>query len=65
MRDRLHLDAGRSSLRDVEQIGDDLELGDRLAAELRLPEAAEPDLLRDLLAVEVELKLRRRGRRPG
>src|SRR5437899_1908634 len=37
-RDSLHLDADRAALRDVEEVGDDLELGDRLAAELRLAE---------------------------
>ena len=62
-RDRLHLDAERAALRDVEQVGDDLELGDRLAAELRLAEARAGDLLRDLLAVEIQLELRDRARR--
>ena len=57
LRDRLHLDAGRSALRDVEHVRDDLEFGDRLAAELRLAEAGAGDLLRDLLAVEVQLEV--------
>ncbi len=56
-RDRLHLDAERAALRNVEQVGDDLELGDRLAAELRLAEARPGHLLRDLLAVEIQLEL--------
>ena len=55
-RHRLHLDAERAALGDVEQVGDHLELGDRLAAELRLPEAAAGHLLGDLLAVEIELE---------
>ena len=55
-RDRLHLDAERAALRDVEQVGDDLEFGDRLAAELRLAEARAGHLLRDFLAVEIELE---------
>ncbi len=55
-RDRLHLDAERAALGDVEQVGDDLELGDRLAAEARLAEAAAGHLLGDLLAVEIELE---------
>src|SRR6185436_12576014 len=56
-RDRLHLDAGRPPLRDVEHVRDNLEFGDRLAAELRLAEAGAGDLLRNLLAVEVQLKV--------
>ncbi len=56
-RDRLHLDAERTALGDVEQVGDDLELGNRLAAEARLAETAAGHLLRDLLAVEIELEL--------
>ena len=55
-RDGLHLDAERAALGDVEQVGDHLELGDRLAAEARLAEAAAGDLLGDLLAVEIELE---------
>ncbi len=53
--DRLDFHAGRSPLRDVEHVGDDLELGDRFAAELRLTEPGAGHLLRDLLAVEIEL----------
>ena len=48
---------GRPALRDVVHVGDDLELGDRLAAHLRLAEPGAGDALRDLLAVEVELEL--------
>ncbi len=56
-RDGLHLHAERPALRDVEKVGDHLELGDGLAAEARLPEAAAGDLLGDLLSVEVQLEL--------
>ena len=56
-RDRLHLHTERAALRDVEQVGDDLELRDRLAAEARLAEAAAGHLLRDLLPVQIELEL--------
>ena len=63
-RDRLHLHPGGAALRDVEHVRHDLELGDRLAADLRLAEPRAGHALRDLLAVEVELKLivRRAGR---
>src|SRR5207237_819091 len=40
---------------DVEHVGDDLEFGDRFAAEAWLTEAGSGHLLRDLLAVEIEL----------
>ena len=56
-RDRLHLHAQRAALRDVEQVGDHLELRDGLAAEPRLAEPAARDLLGDLLAVEIQLEL--------
>ncbi len=56
-RDGLHLDAQRSALGDVEEVRDHLELGNRLAAEARLAEAAARHLLRDLLPVEVQLEL--------
>ena len=36
--DRLHLDSVGASLRDVEHVGDDLELGDRFATQLRFAE---------------------------
>ena len=56
-RDRLDLHAQRAALRDVEQVGDHLELRDGLSAEPRLAEPAARDLLRDLLAVEIQLEL--------
>src|SRR5260221_5960251 len=55
-RNRLDFDARRAALRDVEHVGDDLEFSDRFAAELRLAEARASDLLRNLLAVQVELE---------
>ncbi len=55
-RDRLHLQAGGAALRDLEHVGHDLKLRDGVAAESRLPEARPRDLLRDLLAVEIELE---------
>ena len=56
-RDGLHLDAERPALGDVEQVGDDLELSDRLAAEFRLAKHGAGHLLGDLLAVQVQLEL--------
>src|SRR2546422_11628384 len=56
LRDSLHLYACRPALRDVEQVRDDLELGDRLAAEMRLPGPGADVVLFDLLAVQVQLK---------
>ncbi len=53
--DRLHLDAHRSALGDVELRGD-LELRNRLAAEPRLAEARPGNLLRDLLPVQFDLE---------
>src|SRR5438876_1423358 len=55
LRDRLDLHTGGPTLRDVEQVGDDLELRDGLAAEARLAEPGAGDLLRDLLAIEIQL----------
>ena len=54
--DGVHLTAGRTALGHVELIRDDLELGDRFAAELGLAETGTRHLLGDLLAVEVELE---------
>src|SRR5204863_155035 len=52
----LYLDAGGSALRDIELLRDELELRDRLAAELRLAVTRLPELLRHLLAIKIELK---------
>ena len=54
--DGLHLDTGRAALSDVEQVRHDLELGNSLTAEARLAEPRSGNLLRDLLAVEIELE---------
>lgn len=54
--DRLYLHAGGAPLGDVEQLRHELELRDRLAAELRLTVAGLAQLLRDLLAIEIELE---------
>ena len=56
LRDRLHLHTGRAALRDVEEVSDDLEFGNRLAAELRLAEARTGHLVGDLLPVEIKLE---------
>ena len=45
-----------SALRDVEQVGDDLEFGDRLAAEPWLAAAGRQHVLLDLLSVEVQVE---------
>ena len=50
--DRLQLNAGRTTLRDVVQIRHDLVFGDRFAAELRLAKSLRR-LVADSLAVEV------------
>src|SRR5262245_15568114 len=53
-RDGLHLNTSRSSLADVEQTGDHLELRDSLATELWLTHKGECPVVGHLLAVEVQ-----------
>ena len=53
--DRVHLHARGSALGRVEPVRDELEFGDRIVAVPRL--VAGADIRRDLLAVDVELKL--------
>ena len=50
------MDARRSPLRDVEHGRHDLEFSNRFTGEARLAKAGARRLLRDLLAVEIELE---------
>ena len=56
LRDGPHLNAGRPSFRDVEQLGDDLEFGNRFLTELRLAVPSLTQMLGHLLTVEVQLE---------
>ena len=58
-RDGLHLQSDGAAHRDVEHVGDDLILGDGVAADPRLAEAGDRRLLRDFLAVQVDPERRR------
>ncbi len=55
--DRLNLNTGGSTLCDVEQGGHNLELGNGFATEFGLAKRRTGHLLRDLLSVQIQLKL--------
>ena len=62
-RNRLHLQSDRSTLGHIEQVREDLKLGDGFPAEACLPEKGRlGDGLSHLLSVEVELELVFAGR---